>query len=94
MYLFDRDTLGNIVKPGPSERLLEELRKLPTAAQHTSAINIGEIYFGANRSPKKSRILEAFEKKVFPALKILPFDRESGVFFGRLKAEMEKTGIG
>jgi predicted nucleic acid-binding protein len=94
MYLFDTDTLSNIVKRKPSDILLEKLRDLPKALQFTSAINIGEIYYGAKRSPKKTRILEAFEESVFPNVNILPFDRESGQIFGILKAELEKNGIG
>lgn len=94
MYLFDTDTLSNVVKPRPSKRLLEKLKKLPADTQFTTAINIGEIYFGARRSPSERRILDAFEKKVFPTLTVLPFDRESGVVFGRLKAETQKRGIG
>ena len=94
MFLFDTDTLSNIVKRQPSDFLLEKLRDLPKALQYTSAINIEEIYYGAKRSSKKDRILKAFEEKVFPNVNILPFDQESGRVFGTLKAELEKRGIG
>lgn len=94
MYLFDTDTLSNIVKRKPSELLLEKLRNLPRSFQYTSAINVGEIYYGANRSEKKKQLLTAYEEVVFPNVNILPFDRESGRVFGILKAELEKRGIG
>ena len=94
MYLFDTDTLSNVVKRKPSVRLLEKLEETPIAFQHTSAINVGEIYYGANRSSKKKQILMAFEEMVFPNVNILPFDRQSGQVFGILKAELEKRGIG
>lgn len=94
MYLFDTDTLSNIVKRKPSATLLEKLQNLPKAFQYTSAINVGEIYYGANKSARKDQILQAFEEKVFPNVNILPFDRESGRVFGILKAELEKRGIG
>ena len=94
MYLFDTDTLSNVVKRKPSGRLLEKLEETPIAFQHTSAINVGEIYYGANRSSKKKQILKAFEEMVFPNVNILPFDRQSGQVFGILKAELEKRGIG
>jgi tRNA(fMet)-specific endonuclease VapC len=94
MYLFDTDTLSNVVKRKPSGRLLEKLEETPIAFQHTSAINVGEIYYGANRSSKKKQILMAFEEMVFPNVNILPFDRQSGQVFGILKAELEKRGIG
>ena len=94
MYLFDTDTLSNVVKQKPSGRLLQKLEEMPIAFQYTSAINVGEIYYCANRSSKKKQILKAFEKMVFPNVNILPFDMQSGQVFGMLKAELEKRGIG
>ena len=94
MYLFDTDTLSNIVKRKPSGRLLEKLAETPKAFQYTSAINVGEIYYGANKSSRKKQILKAFEEIVFPNVNILPFDGQSGRVFGILKAELEKGGIG
>ncbi len=94
MYLFDTDILSNIVKQKPSQHLVNKLKNLTKAVQFTTAINIGEIYFGAFRSPKKNAILKAFTETVFPNVNILPFDSESGQAFGLLKAELEKSGIG
>jgi len=93
MYLFDTDVLSNIVKTAPSSGLLEKLRKTPQDLQFTTAINIGEIYYGASRSSYRERIIEAFEEKVFPQLKILAFDEESAKIFGALKARLEKKGL-
>ena len=94
MYLFDTDTLSNITKRVPSPRLMGRLAELPGAVQFTSAINIGEIYFGAHRSPHKERILRAFSENVFPHVNVLDFDRGSGEVYGLLKADLEKKGIG
>lgn len=94
MYLFDTDALSNIVKRQPSPRLLAKLQHLTKAVQFTTAINIGEIYFGACRSAYTNRILHAFNEFVFPNVNILPFDEESGRIFGELKAELQTAGIG
>jgi len=94
MFLFDTDTLSNVVKRKPSEKLLQKLEETPIAFQYTSAINVGEIYYGANRSSRKVQILKAFEEMVFPNVNILPFDRQSGQVFGMLKAELRIRGIG
>lgn len=94
MYLFDTDVLSNIIKQKPSPMLVDKLQHLPRAAQFTSSINVGEIYFGAYRSRKKELILKAFKRRVFPNVNILPFDEESGRIFGYIKAETEKNGIG
>ena len=94
MYLFDTDTLSNIVKRRPSEQLLRRLHGLPMGLQYTTSINIGEIYYGACRTQRRDQIIKAFEAHVFPNVTILPFDKKSGVAFGRLKAALEKQGIG
>ena len=94
MYLFDTDTLSNIVKKRPSEFLLEKLNFIGEGSQFTTSINIGEIYYGAIRSDRKDKILTTFETYIFPSLTVLPFDEESGKQFGALKAHLEQRGIG
>jgi len=94
MYLFDTDTLSNIVRKKPSEFLLGKLDTIPEEVQFTTSITIGEIYFGAIRSDRTDRILSTFETYIFPSITVLPFDEESGKQFGALKAHLEKKGIG
>jgi len=93
MYLFDTDSLSNILKKNPSALLIEKLMTLPGELQFTTSINISEIYFGAYRSVNRKKILQAYEKKVFPNLNILSFDTDSGKIYGRLKAQLEKKGL-
>lgn len=93
MYIFDTDSLSNIVKSRPSPRLLKNLKGLPAEFQHTTSINVAEIYYGAFRSTKREKLLRAFEEKVFPNITILPFDEDSARVYGQLKAKLEKKGI-
>jgi len=67
MYLFDTDTMSNVLKKVPSEYLLSKLKQLKKELQYTSAINVSEIYYGAYRSEYRQRIVTAFENKVFPS---------------------------
>jgi tRNA(fMet)-specific endonuclease VapC len=94
MYLLDTDVLSNVVKRQPSGSLIRKLQTVPKALQFTSAINVGEIYYGAGRSSRKEEILKAFETHVFPNIAILPFDEACGKIFGNIKAELEKIGVG
>lgn len=94
MYLFDTDTLSNIIKKRPSDYLLEKVENMPKAMQFTTSINLGEIYFGAFKSPKKEKILDAFEKHVFPMINILFFDDRSAEIYGETKALLKERGIG
>lgn len=47
MYLFDTDTLSNLMKRTPSSRLLSRIRSTPVPAQFTSSITLGELIYGA-----------------------------------------------
>jgi tRNA(fMet)-specific endonuclease VapC len=93
MYIFDTDSLSNILKKKPSIFLLKRLSSLPKSSQFTTSINISEIYFGAYRSKYKKEILKAYEEKVFPNINILSFDMDSGKIYGRIKAYLEKRGL-
>ena len=93
MYVFDTDSLSNIVKKHPSPRLLKKLEALPSEFQYTTSINVAEIYYGAYRSPKKEKILRAFEESVFPHVTVLLFGEETAPIYGQLKAKLEKRGI-
>ena len=93
MYLFDTDSLSNVLKKTPSPFLLEKLGGIAEDLQFTTSINVSEIYFGAYRSKNSKKILKAYEDKVFPNLNILPFNTESGKIYGRLKARLEKKGL-
>jgi predicted nucleic acid-binding protein len=93
MYIFDTDTLSNIVKSHPSPRLLYKLEDTSPDYQFTTSINTAEIYYGAHRSTHKERILKVFEDMIFLNLTILPFDSHSARIFGELKAKLEKRRI-
>jgi len=93
MYIFDTDSLSNIVKSRPSPQLLKKLKGLPSEFQYTTSINVAEIYYGAFRSTKTEKILKVFEETVFPNVTILPFDEETAQVYGQLKAKLEKRGI-
>ncbi|MFC1848759.1 type II toxin-antitoxin system VapC family toxin [candidate division CSSED10-310 bacterium] len=92
MYLFDTDTLSNIVKRKPSPKLLKKLQTLPYKLQFTSAINIGEIYYGAERTDRRDLIIEKFESFVFPNVQVLSFDHTSAKTYGKIRAILEKRG--
>jgi tRNA(fMet)-specific endonuclease VapC len=93
MYLFDTDVLSNVVKTAPSPALMKKLGDIPRDMQFTTTINVGEVYYGASRTARREEILQAFDKKVFPSLNILPFDVESAKIHGQLKARLEKRGL-
>jgi predicted nucleic acid-binding protein len=92
-YLLDTDTLSDLVKRTPSVRLLDRLAVVPADEQFTSAINVGEIFYGAFRSNRTEYILERLETLVWPRVRVLPFDTDAAFTFGRLQAGLERQGV-
>jgi tRNA(fMet)-specific endonuclease VapC len=92
MYLFDTDILSQIAKKRRPEALMSRLARTPLASQHTSAVNVAEIYYGVFRAEGRESLLRFFEDQVFPKLTILPFDRDSALIYGRTKSGLERSG--
>jgi tRNA(fMet)-specific endonuclease VapC len=58
--------------------------------------NVAEICHGIYRleveDAARERLLEFFERQVFPRLTILPFETEDARAYGRLRASLERKG--
>ncbi len=92
MYLFDTDTLSNLLTKRPSARMLERLREIPAYAQFTSSITVGEIYYGLHKSDRPDYYRERLERLVWCYVHIVPFDRMVAETYGELRAELERKG--
>jgi predicted nucleic acid-binding protein len=96
MYLFDTDVLSQLAKKRRPKSLMTRLARTPLASQFTSAVNAAEIYHGifrmAERGGPRDDLLRFFEEGVFPRVSILPFDRDSALVYGRIKAALERKG--
>lgn len=91
-WLFDTDAISEVLRPKPSELYLAWLRTIPVDQQLTTAITIGELYWGAHRSAARERHLRKIEELLLPSLQILPFDAKAAKQFGELKALLERQG--
>lgn len=92
MYLFDTDTLSNLLAKRPSARLLRRLADVPSAQQFTSAITVGELLYGVYKSPRAEHFRSKLEQQVWPRVRIVPFDRKAAEVYGRLRVELERVG--
>ncbi|MEE9425920.1 MAG: type II toxin-antitoxin system VapC family toxin [Methylococcales bacterium] len=92
MYLFDTDTISNIVKPQPSPTLLQRLGKTTKNQQYVSTITISEIVYGAEKSNRPDFHLNNLETILLPAVNIISFDSKAAYVCGRIRAELEKRG--
>jgi len=92
MYLFDTDTLSNLLAKRPSVPLLRRLAEVPAAQQFTSSITVAELYYGIYKSPRADYYRERLKQLVWPRVKIVPFDQKAAETYGRLRAELERAG--
>ncbi len=92
MYLFDTDTLSNLLSDRPSPRLLRRLAQVPEDQQFTSAVTVGELYYGIYKSARAGFYKEKLERVVWPRVRIVTFDRRAAEAYGRLRAELERLG--
>lgn len=91
MFCFDTDVLSAALRKTPSLPLLRRLALVPPAAQFTTAINAGELLYGAAR--KGSPALVARVRAVLRRAQIiLPFDEHAAEVYGELRAKLEKAG--
>ncbi len=69
MFLFDTDTITNIFKKKPSEKLLQKLKKVKKNEQFISTITVGEIVYGALKNDN-SDFLNFYRKDAENAKKL------------------------
>ncbi len=92
MYLFDTDILSQVLKRTPSPTLLTRLAAIPAEQQFTSAITVGEMVYGAYRSDRPDHFLRQLEERLWPNIRILPFNRAAAETYGRVRAQLEEAG--
>ena len=93
MYLFDTDTISNLLKKHPSPTLLRRLAGLSVEEQFTSSITVGELIYGAFRSTRPDYFLTKLNQLVWPNINILAFDEAAARSYGQLRAHLERVGI-
>lgn len=92
MFIFDTDIYTNVMKKLPSEELLDHLKKVPRRDQFTTAITIGEVFYGIMKSSNMLRLLKLFETVLLPRVTVLPFDFPAGKKYGEIRSLLEKQG--
>ena len=92
MFLFDTDTLSQVLRRDPSPSLLVRMAAVPLEEQFTTAITVGEMVYGAERSSRREYLLRQFEERLWPVVRVLPFDLAAGQTYGRLRVELERAG--
>jgi predicted nucleic acid-binding protein len=92
-YLFDTDTLSELLRRAPSPTLLRRLAATALDDQATSSITLGELLYGAHRLRERAAdLVERIEQTLIPNLTVLPFDADAARAYGALRAGLERAG--
>ena len=93
MYLFDIETIINVLKKLPSPKLIKNLRNVHPKEQFISTITISEIVYGAYKSSRPDFHIRNLESVLLPAVNLVGFDSKSAYICGKVRASLEKQGI-
>lgn len=92
-YLFDTDTLSELLRRAPSTALLRRMAATPVDDQATSSITAGELWYGAYRvRDRAADLAERIERTLLPNLPVLAFDIDAARIYGGLRADLERAG--
>lgn len=89
-YLFDSDVLSAVLAPRPNMAIVRRLAAVPPDEQATSAVNVGELLFGAIRRARPG-LLERVEA-LLDLVAVVPFDEPAARAYARLRADLEAAG--
>ena len=88
-YMLDTDTVIYTIKNRPGN--VREIFKSHSGLMSISAVTLGELIYGAEKSSQKERNLADIEG-LTARLEVLPFDELAATQFGQLRAELVKIG--
>lgn len=91
MYVFDTDALSGLLKGRLPEATAKRMGALVREKRYTTAITVGELYYGALRSSATTRWLKAIDD-LLPEFTCLDFDAEAARRYGEIRAFLERSG--
>ncbi len=91
MYCFDTDILSAAMRRQPPLDLIRRLATVPPAQQHTTAITLGELLYGAARA-SRSDLVARVRDLVAGAITVLPFDAQAAETYAHLRSGLEASG--
>src|SRR5712671_4650390 len=88
-YMLDTNICIYVIKNRPTE-LRQQFNRLAEQIC-ISAITLAELYYGVEKSSRRSQNLQAVEQFV-ARLEALPFSVEAAAHYGQVRAELERAG--
>jgi tRNA(fMet)-specific endonuclease VapC len=92
MILLDTDIVSHVLRKNAPPRLLRRLRRVPPLQRFLSAITVGEILYGVERTGRHEAIRERLEAHFISRVEVLPFDLAAARVYSRLRAHLHGLG--
>jgi tRNA(fMet)-specific endonuclease VapC len=89
-YLLDTNICIYLIKHKPAV-VLERFRQLDVGDIGISSVTLAELLYGVHKSQHVQKNMDALERFVAP-LQILPFDEQDVQDYGKIRADLERTG--
>ncbi len=93
MYLFDTDSISNLLKKKPSEKFVENISRTDKSEQYISTITVGELAYGAFKSKNSQFYMDYLNDILLPAVNVLGFDISAAFIYGKIRSELSADGI-
>lgn len=89
-YMLDTNICIYIIKKKPG-KVFDKFRSLKPGEVCISAITLAELEYGIEKSTNKEQNRFALLCFLTP-IKILPFSERAAIYFGKIRAKLEKNG--
>lgn len=89
-YMLDTNVIIHLIR-NKSEKLKTRLRNEQISDICISSITYAELEYGVEKSSNKTRNRIAL-LNVMSGIRVLPFEERSGIDYGLIRAELEKSG--
>lgn len=88
MILFDTDTISELMRKRPSQKLMRRIAEMPVHEQATTAITIAELCYGAHRA-ERSELFDAV-MRILARVRVFGFDATAARVYGPLRSRLER----
>ena len=92
MILLDTDVVSHLLRADIRAALVTRLRQVPVRHRFITAISIGELLYGIERTGRHEAIRARLERDFIAQVEVIPFDLEAARAYGRINAQLHRTG--
>jgi len=94
MYLFDTNTLSEVLKKKPNGSLMQQLSQISGTLQFTSCICVMELRYGSSRRKDHESFWKRIQDDLLSRLDIFGITEEIAILAGDLAAKLSLQGLG